>query len=107
MQTDLGERLLGAFNSPSGIPYSDVNLSTMKGYTPQWSPDSSVSEVTSVQLEFRDLDWITGKTGKFQVGAFEFTGCSFIPCVVGNTFLLVQVSMFEVCEGVCVSEGHY
>ena len=54
----------------------------MKGYSPQWSPDSSVSEVTSVQLEFRDLDWITGKTGKFQVGAFEFTGCSFIPCVV-------------------------
>lgn len=48
-----------AFNSPSGIPYSDVNLATMMAHSPKWSPDSSTSEVTTIQLEFRDLSRIT------------------------------------------------
>lgn len=48
-----------AFNSPSGIPYSDVNLATMVAHSPKWSPDSSTSEVTTIQLEFRDLSRIT------------------------------------------------
>lgn len=48
-----------AFNSPSGIPYSDVNLGRMSAHSPQWSPDSSTSEVTTIQLEFRDLSKAT------------------------------------------------
>ena len=48
-----------AFNSPSGIPYSDVNPATMMAHSPKWSPDSSTSEVTTIQLEFRDLSRIT------------------------------------------------
>ncbi|XP_055587361.1 endoplasmic reticulum mannosyl-oligosaccharide 1,2-alpha-mannosidase isoform X2 [Uranotaenia lowii] len=52
---DLGHRLLPCFDSPSGIPYSDVNIETMKAHPPKWSPDSSTSEVTTLQLEFRDL----------------------------------------------------
>jgi len=57
---DLADRLLTAFDSPSGIPFSDVNLKTRKGHAPKWSPDSSTSEVTTIQLEFRDLSRITG-----------------------------------------------
>lgn len=49
-----------AFQSPSGIPYSDVNLATMIAHSPKWSPDSSTSEVTTLQLEFRDLSKCTG-----------------------------------------------
>ena len=52
---DLGQRLMGAFTSASGIPYSDVNLKSTRGHAPKWSPDSSTSEVTTIQLEFRDL----------------------------------------------------
>ena len=52
---DLGTRLMGAFTSASGIPYSDVNLKSTRGHAPKWSPDSSTSEVTTIQLEFRDL----------------------------------------------------
>lgn len=52
---DLGNRLMPCFDTPSGIPYSDVNLATMKAHSPKWSPDSSTSEVTTIQLEFRDL----------------------------------------------------
>lgn len=59
-QTDLADRLLPCFDSESGVPYSDVNLFTRKAHPPKWSPDSSTSEVTTIQLEFRDLSRITG-----------------------------------------------
>jgi len=57
---DLADRLLTAFDTPSGIPFSDVNLKTRRGHAPKWSPDSSTSEVTTIQLEFRDLSRATG-----------------------------------------------
>jgi len=59
---DLADRLLTAFDTPSGIPFSDVNLKTRKGHAPKWSPDSSTSEVTTIQLEFRDLSRVTGNS---------------------------------------------
>lgn len=52
---DLGDRLMGAFSSPSGIPYSDVNLATKRAHAPEWSLYSSTAEVSTVQLEFREL----------------------------------------------------
>ena len=51
---------MASFDTPSGIPYSDVNLRTKSGHAPKWSPDSSTSEVTTIQLEFRDLSRVTG-----------------------------------------------
>lgn len=56
---ELGKRLMPSFDSSSGIPYSDVNLFTMQARSPKWSPDSSTSEVTTIQLEFRDLSRIS------------------------------------------------
>jgi hypothetical protein len=52
---DLGQRLLVAFNSPSGLPYSDVNLRKKTAKGPDWGPDSSVSEVSTLRLEFSAL----------------------------------------------------
>ncbi|KAJ1372151.1 hypothetical protein KIN20_034230 [Parelaphostrongylus tenuis] len=40
---------------------SDVNLKLRKAKPPPWSSESSLSEVTSLQLEFRDLSRVTGK----------------------------------------------
>lgn len=57
---DLGDRLLPAFNPGSNIPYADVNLLTHSAHAPRWGPDSSVSEVTTIQLEFKDLSYTTG-----------------------------------------------
>ena len=51
---------MASFDTPSGIPFSDVNLRTRTGHAPKWSPDSSTSEVTTIQLEFRDLSRVTG-----------------------------------------------
>ncbi|XP_047040270.1 endoplasmic reticulum mannosyl-oligosaccharide 1,2-alpha-mannosidase isoform X1 [Helicoverpa armigera] len=52
---DLGDRLMAAFSSPSGIPYSDVNLGERTAHAPEWSHYSTTAEVTTVQLEFREL----------------------------------------------------
>lgn len=57
---DLGDRMMGAFDSISGVPFSDVNLLSRTGHSPRWSPDSSTSEVTTIQLEFRDLSRVSG-----------------------------------------------
>ncbi|KAI5701522.1 hypothetical protein M8J76_002154 [Diaphorina citri] len=63
---DIGEALLPCFEkSPSGIPYSDVNLASHIPHAPRWSPDSSTAEVTTLQLEFRDLSRVT-KLKKFE-----------------------------------------
>ncbi|XP_031845965.1 alpha-Mannosidase class I b [Nomia melanderi] len=57
----LGDRLMPAFSTTSNVPYSDVNLGTNTAHSPKWGPDSSTSEVTSIQLEFRDLSRNTGE----------------------------------------------
>ncbi|KAM3968788.1 alpha-Mannosidase class I b [Aphomia sociella] len=56
---DLGDRLMAAFSSPSGIPYSDVNLGAKTAHAPEWSHYSTTAEVTTVQLEFRELSRAT------------------------------------------------
>lgn len=55
-----------AFQTPSKIPYSDVNIGTGAAHPPRWTSDSTVAEVTSIQLEFRELSRLTGNK-KFQV----------------------------------------
>ena len=66
LQVELGDRLLPCFNSKSSIPFSDINLYTGHAHAPEWGPDSSVSEVSTIQMEFRDLTMLTGNQ-KYQV----------------------------------------
>ncbi|XP_054440091.1 endoplasmic reticulum mannosyl-oligosaccharide 1,2-alpha-mannosidase [Pteronotus mesoamericanus] len=69
---DFGNRLMPAFQTPSKIPYSDVNIGTGVAHPPWWTSDSTVAEVTSIQLEFRELSRLTG-VKKFQEAAEEVT----------------------------------
>ncbi|XP_072816659.1 endoplasmic reticulum mannosyl-oligosaccharide 1,2-alpha-mannosidase isoform X1 [Vicugna pacos] len=69
---DFGNRLMPAFQTPSKIPYSDVNIGTGAAHPPRWTSDSTVAEVTSIQLEFRELSRLTG-VKKFQEAAEEVT----------------------------------
>ncbi|XP_053137854.1 endoplasmic reticulum mannosyl-oligosaccharide 1,2-alpha-mannosidase isoform X2 [Hemicordylus capensis] len=62
---DIGSRLMPAFNTPSKIPFSDVNIGRGTAHPPRWTSDSTVAEVTSIQLEFRELSRLTGEE-KFQ-----------------------------------------
>ena len=59
-QRELGDRLMPAFQSGSPVPFSDVNLRDHTAHAPRWGPDSSTSEVTTIQLEFIDLSRLTG-----------------------------------------------
>ncbi|XP_037547667.1 endoplasmic reticulum mannosyl-oligosaccharide 1,2-alpha-mannosidase [Nematolebias whitei] len=56
---DLGTRLMPAFKTPSKIPFSDVNIGMGTAHPPRWTSDSTLAEVTSIQLEFRELSHVT------------------------------------------------
>ncbi|XP_055455924.1 endoplasmic reticulum mannosyl-oligosaccharide 1,2-alpha-mannosidase isoform X2 [Psammomys obesus] len=72
LKQDFGNRLMPAFTTPSKIPYSDVNIGTGFAHSPQWTSDSTVAEVTSIQLEFRELSRLTG-IKKFKEAVEEVT----------------------------------
>lgn len=58
---DLADRLLGAFDSPSGVPYSSVNLLSGKALeNHDMGGLSSTAEVATLQLEFKYLSKLTG-----------------------------------------------
>jgi hypothetical protein len=54
---DLGTRLLPAFDSPTGLPYVNVNLRTGKAH----GTDSNPAEAGSLLLEYGTLSRLTGK----------------------------------------------
>ncbi|KAF5021837.1 hypothetical protein F66182_6130 [Fusarium sp. NRRL 66182] len=59
---DLADRLMSAFDSPSGIPYASVNLQKFEGIPSHADMGaSSTAEATTVQLEFRYLAKLTGE----------------------------------------------
>lgn len=59
---DLADRLLGAFNSESGVPYASVNLKTSEGVPSHADGGaSSTAEAASLQLEMKYLAKLTGE----------------------------------------------
>lgn len=61
--SDLADRLLTAYDSPSGVPYASVNLKTLKGIPSHADGGaSSTAEATSLQLEMKYLAFLTGET---------------------------------------------
>lgn len=61
--TGLAERLLGAFESPSGIPFASFNLNSSQGIRSHTDNGaSSTAEAGSLQLEFKYLAKLTGET---------------------------------------------
>ncbi|KAF8477566.1 glycoside hydrolase [Kalaharituber pfeilii] len=60
--TDLAERLLGAFDSTSGIPFASVNLKTNAGIPSHTDGGaSSTAEAATLQLEMKYLSILTGE----------------------------------------------
>ncbi|CAF3549827.1 unnamed protein product [Fusarium graminearum] len=59
---DLADRLMSAFESPSGIPYASVNLQKFQGIESHADNGaSSTAEATTLQLEFKYLAKLTGE----------------------------------------------
>jgi mannosyl-oligosaccharide alpha-1,2-mannosidase len=60
--TDLADRLLGAFDSDSGVPYASVKLDESVGIPSHGDMGaSSTAEATTLQLEFKYLAKLTGE----------------------------------------------
>lgn len=58
---EMGNILMHCYDTESRIiPYSDIDLKTRRSHPPPWNPHSSLSEVASLQLEFRHLSQISG-----------------------------------------------
>jgi mannosyl-oligosaccharide alpha-1,2-mannosidase len=58
---DLANRILPAFDTPSGLPQPMINLSAGKGIPNDELPGLvSTAEVSTLQLEFRYLSYLTG-----------------------------------------------
>ncbi|KAH9285847.1 Endoplasmic reticulum mannosyl-oligosaccharide 1,2-alpha-mannosidase [Echinococcus granulosus] len=51
----IGGKLIAAFNSPSGLPYTNINFQTLKASLPSNRRTVSLSEVATLQLEFNEL----------------------------------------------------
>ncbi|KAL8747435.1 MAG: hypothetical protein Q9190_000696 [Brigantiaea leucoxantha] len=59
---DLADRILGAFDSESGVPFASVNLKSIKGIQSHADGGaSSTAEASSLQLEFKYLSMLTGE----------------------------------------------
>lgn len=64
---DLADRLLGAYDTPSGIPLASVNLHTSKGIPSHADGGaSSTAEATTLQLEMKYLSKLTGEQHYWQ-----------------------------------------
>ena len=62
--TDLGDRLLAAFDTPSGIPLSSINLAKRQGVPDKANHGlASTAEAATVQLEMKYLSHLTGDWG--------------------------------------------
>ncbi|KAF8934579.1 mannosyl-oligosaccharide alpha-1,2-mannosidase [Dissophora ornata] len=57
---DLADRLMGAFKTTSGIPYASVHLESGHGVPGHEGGISTTSEVSTLQLEFKYLSYLTG-----------------------------------------------
>ncbi|RMD43948.1 hypothetical protein DV735_g1258, partial [Chaetothyriales sp. CBS 134920] len=57
--TDLADRLLGAYESPSGIPFASINLNTSAGIPA--GTGSSTAEAATLQLEMKQLSKLIGE----------------------------------------------
>ncbi|KAG4217664.1 hypothetical protein PC116_g33856, partial [Phytophthora cactorum] len=59
---DLADRLMSAFDSPSGVPYASVNIGKYEGIPAHDEGGaSSTAEATTLQLEFKYLAKLTGE----------------------------------------------
>lgn len=67
----MGDILLHCYDTESKVvPYSDIDLGTNHAHPPPWNPHSSLSEISSLQLEFRYLSQITN-VPKYEETTFQ------------------------------------
>ncbi|PSN64842.1 mannosyl-oligosaccharide 1,2-alpha-mannosidase [Corynespora cassiicola Philippines] len=65
--TELADKLMGAYESPSGVPWASVVLKTSKGVASHADGGaSSTAEATTLQLEMKYLAYLTGEVNYWE-----------------------------------------
>lgn len=60
---ELADRIIPVFNTPSGLPLTNVNLALREGrIDPHWPEFVSSAEVATLQLEMRYLSVLSGNS---------------------------------------------
>ncbi|KAJ6559175.1 glycoside hydrolase [Mycena vulgaris] len=60
---ELADRIIPVFNTPSGLPLTNINLGLREGHIdPNWPEFVSSAEVATLQLEFRYLSVLSGNS---------------------------------------------
>ncbi|CAA7264898.1 unnamed protein product [Cyclocybe aegerita] len=94
---DLADRMLPAFDTPSGLPHPIINLAQRSGQEQEEFPGLvSVAEVATLQLEFRYLSHLTGKDEYWRAAekVMEVVKRARLPHGLASVFMSVD-------------EGHY
>lgn len=90
--TDLADRLLPAFNTPTGIPYNTINLQSGQAYNPGWTGQAStLADFGTEQMEFIGLSERTGDP-KYRQKVGLFDNC------IATVFLVLFVIRARACK---------
>lgn len=98
--TELADRLLPAFNTPSGIPYNTINLQSGQAYNPGWTGQAStLADFGTEQMEFIGLSERTGdQKYRQKVGLSDHGADSFLDLVYeGGKGVQVPTFLMMLC----------
>ena len=103
---ELGERLLFAFHTPTGLPYGTLGLKTRSRYNPSWANGAStIAEVMTLQLEFRALSRHTGRPEYEAVASRVMDHLHEMPRPAGLPAgllpMFISVESGQVCNHIC------
>lgn len=87
---DIADRLLPAWDSPSGIPYNIINLAHGRPHNPSWTGVSSEEKI-----QFSDCLLLWYHITLSRVYAFDIVACANLFCNFSETFWTITSSVLE------------
>ncbi|KAJ7250853.1 glycoside hydrolase [Mycena haematopus] len=94
---DLADRIIPVFNTPSGLPLTNVNLALREGaIDPGWPEFVSSAEVATLQLELRYLSLLSGNSIYWEKGesVMQILKNVMMPHGLASIFLNWQTGQF-------------
>ncbi|KAK7048379.1 glycoside hydrolase family 47 protein [Favolaschia claudopus] len=94
---ELADRMIPVFNTPSGLPLTNINLALREGaIDPNWPEFVSSAEVATLQLELRYLSVLTGNSIYWEKGeaVMRRLKSSLLPHGLASIFLNWQTGEF-------------
>ncbi|KAH9486193.1 Mannosyl-oligosaccharide 1,2-alpha-mannosidase [Psilocybe cubensis] len=96
--TELADRMLPVFDTPSGVPLPVINLAQRKGYQTEDFPGvTSIAEIGTLQLEFRYLSQLTRDAKYWQTveNVMEVIRHARLPHGLASVFVNIETGQYE------------